>query len=114
MLTFTGIVYLIDFRYYFSGFIIFLLPYFLTLIWGLIALIGAFLLYINNENGDYLLIYSGCLAVFCSFFPFFTFDYGTQRFIIFLSYSFAFRIDPFLILLGGLIDLLVKKGIILK
>ncbi|TFF99020.1 MAG: hypothetical protein EU541_06015 [Promethearchaeota archaeon] len=113
MLILTGIVNLIDLRVLFEINPIFILPSILTLLWGLIALIGVAILHYDNIDGDYLLIYSGALAIFCMFFPYLNIQSETLTYIIRLSYTFAF-IDPFVILIGGIIDLLVRKQIIWK
>jgi len=110
MLALTGTIGIIDFRAFWGFNEAFLLPYFLTFYWGVIALIGATLLFYNHGIGDYFLIESGALAIFCMFFPLPIYEFG-RIFTVYLSYTFAF-IDPFLVLLGGIIDLLVRKGII--
>lgn len=111
LLTLTGVIGLINFRGFLGVYDIYLIPQILTLIWGIIALFGAALLYNNNIVGDYLLIASGSLAIFGMFFPLFTHDLGSTVYIGYLSYHFGY-IDPFLVLIGGIIDLLVRKEII--
>jgi len=113
MLTITGIVGLIDFGRYITVAILLFIPYILTLLWGIIALFGAALLYRGNIMGDYLLIFSGSLAVFGMFWPLAIYELDSGIFIINLSYHFGY-VDPFIVLLGGILDLLVRKEIILS
>jgi hypothetical protein len=112
MLILTGLIGLVDYRDFFFENLIFSVPYFLTLFWGVIALIGVLYLHRNNDFGDNLLIYAGALAIFGMFFPIFIYEIDSGvTFIIYLSYHFGY-IDPFLVLFGGIIDLLVRKEII--
>ena len=69
MLILAGLIRLVDYRYFFFENLIFSVPYFLTIFWGVIALIGVLYLHRNNDFGDNLLIYAGALAIFGMFFP---------------------------------------------
>jgi len=113
MLTITGIIGLSDFWRLAEINIAFIIPYILTLLWGVIALIGVLFLRQDNESGDYILIYSGSLAIFGMFFPILTVEGVFGSITIYLSYHFGY-VDPFIVLLGGIIDLLVRKDIILS
>jgi len=111
MLLLSAFLYLLDFRFLYNFNILFLLPIIFTFLWGIIALIGVIFVYRDNENGDFMLIYSGVLAIFGTFFPMIRIEFESFVFLIYLSYTFGY-IDPFLILFGGIIDLLVRKEII--
>lgn len=112
MLILAGLIRLVDYRYFFFENLIFSVPYFLTIFWGVIALIGVLYLHRNNDFGDNLLIYAGALAIFGMFFPIFIYKLDSGgTIIIYLSYHFGY-IDPFLVLFGGIFDLLVRKELI--
>jgi len=111
MLVLTGVVTLVDFRIFWTFNILFIIPPLLTLLWGILALFGVFLLYGDNENGDYLLILSGALSIYGMFFPFLIFKSEQITSVVYLSYTFGF-IDPFIILFGGIIDFLLRNKVI--
>lgn len=75
----------------------------MTIIWGVIALIGAVMITKEDENGNILLLISGSLAVIGMFIPIGDWTIpGEVSLTFYLSSSLIF-VDPFLILLGGII-----------
>jgi uncharacterized membrane protein len=113
MLILAALFGIFDFNYLTKIGLVFIIPYILTFTWGVVAITGSICLYFENLEGDYLLIISGILSIVGMFLPIYTFNLEAENLIIYLSYHFGY-IDPFLVLLGGTIDLLVRKEIILK
>ncbi|NVM43404.1 MAG: ABC transporter permease [Candidatus Lokiarchaeota archaeon] len=79
----------------------------LTILFGAIGLIGTILLFNGKKLGAYLLLIVGSFAVLGMFIPIGTIIFLSTSIPVSLSYSFLL-VEPFLILIGGILALVFK------
>lgn len=79
----------------------------LTLILGLLGLIGALIGFLGKRIGVYLMLISGIIASIGMFIPIGTYEFLSLEYTVFFN-SYLFFVDPFLILLGGILGLIFK------
>ena len=80
----------------------------LTLIWGLVGLIGAILAFTGKRIGVYLMLISGLIATVGMFIPLGTYILIIVPIAVNMNSS-MFFVDPILILLGGILGLALKE-----
>lgn len=80
----------------------------MTLVWGIFGLVGAILAMQGKKIGVWLMLVFGIIASVGLFIPIATYSILTIQFSINLNGSFLF-VDPFLLLLGGILGLTLKE-----
>ena len=79
----------------------------LTLLLGVMGVLGTILVFNNKKSGAYLLLIAGCIAVLGMFIPIGSINYLLTSIPVSLSYSLWF-VEPFLMLIGGILTLALK------
>ncbi|GAG89478.1 unnamed protein product [marine sediment metagenome] len=79
----------------------------LTLLLGVMGVLGTILVFNNKKSGAYLLLIAGCIAVLGMFIPIGSINYLLTSIPVSLSYS-LLLVEPFLMLIGGILTLALK------
>ncbi len=81
----------------------------MTLLWGLLGLLGAIFAMKDKKWGVYLMLVFGIISVVGMFIPIATYTILSIPLSIPLNGSFLF-VDPFLLLVGGILGLVLKEN----
>ena len=79
----------------------------LTLVWGLLGLVGAILAFTGKKMGVYLMLIAGGIATVGMFIPIGTYTLLFVTIAVNMNSS-MFFVDPILLLLGGILGLALK------
>lgn len=79
----------------------------LTLVWGLLGLVGAILAFTGKKMGVYLMLIAGGIATVGMFIPIGTYTITFVTIAVNMNSS-MFFVDPILLLLGGILGLALK------
>ena len=79
----------------------------LTLVWGLLGLVGAILAFTGKKMGVYLMLIAGGIATVGMFIPIGTYTITIIPIAVNMNSS-MFFVDPILLLLGGILGLALK------
>ena len=79
----------------------------LTLVWGLLGLVGAILAFTGKKMGVYLMLIAGGIATVGMFIPIGTYTISFVTIAVNMNSS-MFFVDPILLLLGGILGLALK------
>lgn len=79
----------------------------LTLVWGLLGLVGAILAFTGKKMGVYLMLIAGGIATVGMFIPIGTYTILFVTIAVNMNSS-MFFVDPILLLLGGILGLALK------
>ena len=80
----------------------------LTLVWGLLGLIGAILAFLGKKIGVYLMLIFGLIATVGMFIPIGTYTILLVSIPVNMNTS-MFFVDPILLMLGGILGLALKE-----
>lgn len=78
-----------------------------TLVWGLLGLVGAILAFTGKKMGVYLMLIAGGIATVGMFIPIGTYTITIIPIAVNMNSS-MFFVDPILLLLGGILGLALK------
>ena len=79
----------------------------LTLVWGLLGLVGAILAFTGKKMGVYLMLIAGGIATVGMFIPIGTYTITIIPMAVNMN-SHMFFVDPILLLVGGILGLALK------
>ena len=79
----------------------------LTVVWGLLGLVGAILAFTGKKMGVYLMLIAGGIATVGMFIPIGTYTISFVTIAVNMN-SHMFFVDPILLLLGGILGLALK------
>ena len=78
-----------------------------TLVWGLLGLVGAILAFTGKKMGVYLMLIAGGIATVGMFIPIGTYTITIIPMVVNMN-SHMFFVDPILLLVGGILGLALK------